>query len=439
MIGTGIFIVPAAMARQLPSPELIILVWVVAGVFTLAGALTYSELGSSLPETGGEYVYLRDAYGPFTAFLYGWCFFLVIKTGSIAAIATGFAKYAIPFLERFGASGAFLSEPAVSPWLVKGIAVLVIALLTAINCLSIRCAAWIQNIFTFLKAGAVVGLIAGSLLSQKGDLSHLSQTGAAMAVPALLTAFGAAMIQALWAYDGWNNLSFTAGEMKEPQKNIPLALLLGTGAVMLLYVAVNVAYMYLVPLAEMQKSERIASDAIRIFMGTAGVLLISGAIVLSSFGSANGTILSGARSHYALARDGLFFPYLAKVHPTFQTPAGSLVAQGAWASILALSGTYDSLLNYVMFVTCIFYTMVGFSIFIFRKKYPDTPRPYRTPGYPFTPAFFVLATILLVVNTFVTHPLQSALGIAFLLSGIPAWFYFSKARGERTARTGDSP
>jgi APA family basic amino acid/polyamine antiporter len=429
MIGTGIFIVPAKIADMLGSPWLIILVWIVAGIFTLAGALTYAELGSSYPRTGGEYVYLREAYGPFAAFLYGWSFFLVIKTGSIAAIATGFATYAVLF---------FTGTGAVDPMAVKYLAVLCIVTLTAVNICSIRCAAWIQNIFTFLKGAAIVFLIGGCFMSLKGNLAHFASregaifsqaAGASGLFPSLVIAFGASMISALWAYDGWNNLSFTAGEMKNPQKNVPLSLFLGTSIVMLLYVLANLAYLYLVPMDELRRSQRVASDAVGIFMGAGGALLIGGAIAASSFGSANGTILSGARSHFALARDGLFFSVLAQIHPRFQTPYGSLLIQGAWASILAYSGTYDQLLNYVMFISCIFYAMVGASVFIFRRKDPDLPRPYRTTGYPLTPLFFVLSTLLLVISTFQARQAESLVGLLFLASGVPAYFFFRKRRG----------
>lgn len=434
VIGSGIFLVPSDIAKAVSTPLLIISVWVVSGLLAFLGALTYAELGAAIPKAGGPYVVLKEAYGRPVGFLFGWVTFLVIQTGSVAAVAVAFAKY----LGYFFPLDSFVLMPAIPigsgifafKMQITGIelsAIGGILLLSGINAVSVSFGAKVQNLFTILKSLAILGLVAaGFMLGSPHGGASLSSNHV-LGLP-LLSAFGIAMVAALWAYDGWNNISFIAGEVKEPHTTIPKSLFLGTASVIAIYVVTNLAYLYILSPEAMAQSTLVAADVAKSFMGNMGGGLISAAILVSTFGCVNGMILSGPRVYFAMARDGLFFSKVGEVHPKFLTPALSICLQAIWASLLTLSGSYDQLFTYVMFTAWVFYGMTGASIFIFRKKAPDMPRPYKTWGYPIVPLIFVLVSGFLVINTLIAKPLESLAGLGILLAGIPVYLFWQRKK-----------
>ncbi len=423
IIGTGVFLKTSSMSLLVGSPGTVLLIWVVAGLLSLAGALAYSELGSLMPDAGGEYVYLKRGYGDLWAFLYGWMRFWIGSPGSIAAYAVG----AMTFL------GAAVDLAPVGG--KAGGAVIVIIVFSSINCLSIAVGGRLNSILTGLKLLMILGLSAGVFLfGSTGSAAHFSETAPGQTGFAGWAAFGSATLAALWAYDGWNNLPMVAGEIKNPQRNIPLALGLGMLAILGIYGLANVAYFYALPFSEILSANSnvnpdalpVATKAAMTFLGEAGVSVLSGAFVFSALGAMNGSIMTGARVPYAMARDGLFFKKLANVNDATLVPVSSVVVQGAVAMLLALSGTFDQLTNYVVFSSWIFYAMVTGVVFVLRKRMPDTPRPYKALGYPVIPALFIFLAVLLLVNTLIESPQESSIGLLFILAGIPVFFVFKK-------------
>lgn len=428
VIGSGIFLVPNTIAAQVGSFGLIIAVWLVSGLLSLFGALSYAELGGMIPHAGGQYAYLREAYGKFPAFLFGWTEFLVIKAGSIAAVAVAFALYVGYFIPdafqpifhrtvtlKFGFTFAIEDIG------VKLVAIGCIALLTAVNYLGVKLGGWVQNIFTFLKVAALAGLIILTFIA-----GHAAPVAFKPILPEqfsvnLLSAFGVAMVAALWAYDGWNNTTYVAAEVREPQKNIPRALFLGTTLVVIIYLAANWAYAYVLPLAAIAKSNLVAADAMKSFLGPTGGAFISAAVMISTFGTVNGMILSGPRVTYAMARDKIFFKNMGTVHPRFRTPHISIIVQGIWSALLTLSGRFDQLFTYVIFAAWIFYAMTTAGVFVLRKKWPLVNRPYKTWGYPWIPSAFILVSILFVINTLITDPRDSLFGLGIVALGVPVY------------------
>jgi APA family basic amino acid/polyamine antiporter len=423
IIGTGVFLKTSTMAVLVGSPTTVLLIWVVAGLLSLAGALAYAELGTLMPNAGGEYVYLREGYGDMWAFLYGWMRFWIGAPGSIAAYAVG----AMTFM-----SGAidlsFIGGKAAG-------AVIVIIIFSSINCLNIAFGGRINAIMTGLKLLIIIGLALGVLLaSDGGSLSHFSETTPGLSGFAGWSAFGSATLAALWAYDGWNNLPMVGGEIKNPQRNIPLSLGLGMLTILAIYLIANIAYFYALPFAEILTSNSdtfpdalpVATKAAMTFLGTSGVTILSAAFVFSALGAMNGSIMTGARVPYAMAKDGLFFKQLASLHQTTMVPMVSIIVQGAVAMVLALSGTFDQLTNYVIFSAWIFYAMVTGVVFVLRKRLPDAPRSYRTLGYPLVPLIFIILATLLLINTVIESPRESTIGLVFILSGIPVYFLFKK-------------
>jgi basic amino acid/polyamine antiporter, APA family len=426
-VGTGIFITTGDIAKSLPHPGLILLVWLVGGLLTLAGALTYAELGVLFPRAGGIYHFLKQAYGPLWGFLYGWACFLVIMSGGIAAIAVGFGEYLGSFLPFFSTQHVLLSVAIGSwVWTLSGgqvAAATATILLTAINYVGLREGTWVQNLLTIVKVGAIVGFAAlGLLVTPKVAATlygPLPSTG-------LLTAFGVGMIAALWTYDGWYGLALSAGEVRTPERNLPRGLVWGTVAVIAMYVLLNLVYLRALPVAAMAATPRIGETAAAALFGAVGGRLVSAVVLVSAFGCLAATILYAARIYLPMAQDGLFFHALAGIHPRHHTPGRCLLAQGAWSALLAVSGTYSQLYTYAIFAATLFHVATGAAVFVLRRTQPTLPRPYRVWGYPIVPALFILASGVLVVNTLVEQPLQSLWGLGLVALGLPAYAYWRR-------------
>lgn len=416
MIASAIFIVPATVAAAVPGSATMTLVWAVGGVVSLLGALSIAELAAAYPEAGGQYAYLREAYGPVWAYLYGWANFSVINTASIAAIAVGFARYVGFFVP--------LSEV-----LIRLIAVLSIVGLTILNCRGVRLGATTQNILTILKMAAVLGLVLTSFALSGGSASNLQPLwppGNGMGQ--WLGPFGVAMVSVLWAYDGWIETTYVGSEIVNPGRNLPRSIILSTIIVIAVYVLTSIAYVYVLGQPAMARSALVASDAAQVTIGAAGAALVVIAILVSTTGANNGIVLTAARIPYAMARGGLFFRAQGTVHSRFATPTVALVTQGAVASVLALLGTYDKLITYVVFAQFVFYALSAAAVIRLRYTHPEVPRPYKTWGYPVTPVVFIAFALWLVGNTIVETPRESAVGAALILVGLPGYFYWRKNR-----------
>ncbi len=413
MIGSGIFIVPAAIAFALPSSLMMTLVWVVGGAVSLFGALSVAELGAMMPRAGGQYVYLREAYSPLWGFLYGWAAFFVINTGSIAAVAVTFAAY-LGYFFPLGALG------------LKAIAIASVLLLSAANCFGIKAGALIQNGFTIVKILALALLALLCFVLSGGSVSNLSPVLPHMAFPGLLGPIGVALVAVLWSYDGWIEITYVAGEVKDPQRILPRALLLSTAAVIALYVVVNLGYMFVLSPSAIARSPLVASDAAVTILGPAGAAFIAAVVILSTFGTNNGFIFTCPRIYYAMAKEGLFFRWLAHIHPRYHTPVQSLLVQGLLASAFILTGTFEQLTTYVVFASFLFYAMSAGAVMILRRRSPGRARPYRTWGYPVTPVIFILISAFLVVAAIVERPADSAIGAGIIALGIPAYFYWRR-------------
>jgi APA family basic amino acid/polyamine antiporter len=434
MIGGGIFVVPSIMLRQLGAPLLVIVVYVLAGALSLFGALGYAELGAALPQAGGEYVYMHRAYGPAMGFLYGWTQFVVAKSGSIATIAAGFFLYLAYFFP--GLKGVLWEAPvqiarhSLRLQLTGGQvgAALLVLFLSGLNVLGVRRSGRTQTFFTAAKLLVLFVIIVLGLALGHGSFAHFGTHVPSAAQGNLLAALGAATVAALWAYDGWNNLSMVAGEVENPRRNMPIALILGTLLVIAVYVLVNIAYFYVLTPAHIASTTTVAADTARQFMGRAGGAFVAIGVMISSFAALNGSILSGSRVPFAQARDGLFPQFLAEVHPRFHTPAAAIAAQSAIAALLALTGQYEGLFTKVIFAEYFFYALVTTGIFILRRRMPQLERPYRTWGYPIVPAIFVALSALVLVNTLRQQWSDSVWGVVFVGSGIPAYFLWKMWR-----------
>jgi APA family basic amino acid/polyamine antiporter len=500
VIGSGIFRKPGVMAAQLGSPELLLLVWLLAGVITLFGALTNAEIAGLIPETGGQYVYFERMYGPFFAFLYGWALFAIIQCGSIAAVAFVFAEYAAQFapLPEFSAAVAawsfhlpFIGD--VTPLAdigTKALAAALILLLTAVNFIGVRFGGLVQNVFTVAKVAAMLLLVLGAFLftdgpggrgaatattspdpirtnipqaghpdgvAMNGDggvAAAPSQRGGATALGgfALVAAIAAALQGAFWSYDGWNKLTYIAGEVKSPQRNIPLGLLWGMLIVTAIYLLMNLAYAWVLPIEEMAGSKLVAADvAERIAPG--GGRWIAAAVMISTFGAANAIILATARVYFSMARMNVFPRFIGRAHPRFHTPGASLVAQGFWSVALLFSGTFDMLTDTLIFVTWIFYVAGAYGVFVLRRKMPGAPRAYKVPGYPLVPWLFILFALAFLGFT-IRHDfaayhaavvagqpalLNSVFGVALVLAGAPVYFFYRSRALPPVPRKGENP
>ncbi len=452
VIGSGIFRKPGVMAAQLGSPELLMLVWVLAGVITLFGALTNAEIASLIPETGGQYVYFERMYGPFFAFLYGWAVFTIIQSGSIAAVAYVFAEYATQFvrLPEF--------SPTVADWHfhlwgigditplkeigTKGLAAALIIFLTAVNYLGVRFGGLVQNIFTVAKVAAMLLLVLGAfVLSTTGSVAHFITPSATVHLSGLglFAGIAAALNGAFWAYDGWNKLTYIAGEVKQPQRNIPLGLVWGMVIVTAIYLLMNLAYLWVLPVDMMAKSRLVAATvAGRVF--TNGGFWVAALVMISTFGTTNAIILATARVYFSMAQKNVFPRFLGNVHPRFHTPGASLAVQGVWSVMLLFSCTFDTLTDTLIFVTWIFYAAGAYGVFVLRKKMPAAPRAYRVPGYPIVPWIFILFALTFLGFTFYNDLrtyreavaagkpalINSVFGVALVLVGTPVYFFYRR-------------
>lgn len=414
-IGSGIFLTPSLIAHQLQSPVWILLAWVVGGLMALAGALTLSEVGAMMPEAGGIYVFLNRAYGSLAGFLFGWAYFLVANTGSLAALGIAFATY-LSYIVPMSGTGILLTA-------IAGIIVL-----TAINVLGVKAGGIFSDIFTVLKLAGIAGLIAvGFIFGSSGTTDFTATPGA---LPGGWdNAFALAMVGVLWSIGGWQHATFTAAEAKNPQRDLPRAMILAAAIITLLYILVVVSLLFMMTPAQMGASAHPAADAVGSVLGSAGGIAIALAVFISTFGTTGIYTLTAPRIYYAMAKNGLFFQKIAELHPRYQTPAFAIITQAIWAIVLILFwGTFENLISYVVFTDWIFYAMAGASIFILRRKEPDAHRPYRTPGYPWVPLFFVVVAAWFVLNTIVTKPEQAGAGIGFLALGVPVFYMWRNRR-----------
>ncbi|MEK7409327.1 MAG: amino acid permease [Acidobacteriota bacterium] len=429
VIGSGIFLVPKDMIQHVGSPGMVFLVWVAGGLLSLAGALSYAELAAAMPEAGGEYVFLREAYGPFWGFLYGWTQMWVAKSGSIATLATAFFVYLAnfhPALERVFYALPLPVGPGGGPLELRYgqvLAVAVILFLAAVNYLGVRVGGRVQVAVTVIKLGLIAGIVLIGLAWGQGTVSHF-RTG--IAVGGGVAGFFAALVAALWAYDGWNNVSMVSSEIRSPQRSLPVALIGGTLVVIGVYLLANLAYFFVLPAAQVAASERVAAEMMRAVLGDYGAAAVSVAAMVSIFAALNGSILSGARVPYAMARDGLFFRSFSRVHPAFATPGISILGLSAWGALLVFSGRYEELFRYVIFASWILYGMTAAAVLVLRVRRPELRRPYRTVGYPVLPALFVLGALSVVFYTFLNFPRESILGIALIFLGIPFYVYWKR-------------
>jgi APA family basic amino acid/polyamine antiporter len=413
-IGSGIFLTPSQIAGHLYSPWLILLIWGIGGIVTLTGALTFAELGAMFPSAGGVYVYLKEAYGDLFGYLYGWAYLLVICSGAIAALSIAFAYY-LGFLIPLGDTG------------IKVVGVTAIVVVTMINIIRVKAGEVFSNIFTGLKLIGVAGVILiGFLMGNPGLIRHPAST--AVSSDNLLVAFGLALIGVLWSYGGWQHASFVAGEAKDARRMVPRAMIVGALVVALVYLLTNLAYLFLLPVDKIVGSESLAADAVSSVIPFGGIL-IAIVIAISVIGTAGIYTLSSPRIYYAMADDGIFFKKLAWIHPRFRTPVNAIVTQSVWAIILLLFwGTFEDVITYVVFIDWIFFGLTAFSVYIFRLTRKDIARPYKTLGYPITPAVFIIVSSFFVVNTLIEKPKQAWAGLIFMAVGILLFIHFKRKR-----------
>ncbi len=473
MIGSGIFIVSADIARLVNSPALLIGAWVITGIMTIIAALAYGELAAMMPRAGGQYVYLREAMGPLWGFLYGWTLFLVIQTGTIAAVAVAFGKFLGVFFPDISSSNWILHLVHVPRFAIGPVelgnmdigintqnivAIGVVMILTIINIFGVKVGAIIQNVFTFTKTFALFGLITlGFFIGQNAEAlaanftdfwrnasfsaEHMILVGGTGSVTLVgtITILAVAQVGSLFAAEAWNNVTFTAGEVKNPKRNLPLSLAMGTGIVILLYIAANIAYLTVLPLIgdpeaanpigrgiQHAAEDRVGTAVMQVIFGPQGAAIMAIAILISTFGAANGILLSGARVYYAMAKDGLFFRRVGHLHPRYNTPATSLIVQGFWTCVLCISGTYGQLLDYIVFAVLVFYILTISSVFILRKKQPNAPRPYKAFGYPILPALYILMALYIDFVLLLYKPQYTWPGLIIVLMGIPVYLLWSR-------------
>lgn len=457
MIGSGIFIVAADVSRQLPSPGLFFLSWIISALLTVIAAVSYGELAGMMPKAGGQYVYLREAFGPLFGFLYGWTLFLVIQTGTLAAVGVAFAKFLGVFapwvstktvLIDLGTFSVFGHATTFTVSSAQFVAIAVVVFLSIVNVFGLSVGAGVQNVFTVLKTAALLGIV---LLGAAWAFRHPVPASSAQGFwqgahwdLATLTLLAVALVGPLFSSDAWNNVTFTGSEVINPKRNLPLALFIGTSTVCAIYVACNWAYYRVLPYygaaygGPLQQGmphaaeDRVATAAMQVMLGGHGAGLMAAAIMIATFGCINGMVLAGARVYYAMADDGLFFARVGKVHPRYHTPAASLVVQAVWASMLTLTGTYSELLDYVIFAVVFFYILTIAGIFRLRRTRPAAPRPYRAWGYPVLPALYIAFATFIELALLTHKPLRSIAGLSIVAVGIPVYYVWRK-RGSQAA------
>jgi APA family basic amino acid/polyamine antiporter len=468
MIGSGIFIVSAEIAREVNSPALLIGAWLVTGFMTIVGALSYGELAAMMPKAGGQYVYLRESLGSLWGFLYGWTLFLVIQTGTVAAVGVAFGKFMGYFFPSIAADNwifhiAHVKPIPIGPMVLGNMdvglntqnlcGIVIVVFLSVLNIFGLKLGAAVQNLFTIAKVSALAGLvIAGVFVARNAqaiaanfvnfwrmDFPHSATGTVAGPFVGVLTILAVAQVGSLFSADAWNNVTFTAGEVKNPKRNLPLSLAVGTGVVILLYIAANFIYLAHLPFdgnpagadvvsrgIKYAASDRVGTAVLQQMFGSSGAALMAIAILISTFGCCNGLILSGARVYYAMAKDGLFFKSTGKVHPTYHTPKNALIVQGIWTCVLCLSGTYGQLLDYIIFAVLVFYILTIAGLFVLRRTQPQAERPYRAIGYPILPAIYIVMALFIDVVLLRYKPQYTWPGLIIVLLGIPVYFVWSR-------------
>jgi basic amino acid/polyamine antiporter, APA family len=427
VIGSGIFLVPRTMIQRVGSVEAVFAVWIAGGLLSLAGALSYAELAAALPEAGGEYAFLREAYGPIWGFLYSWTQLWVAKSGSIATLATGFFLYLTVFFEPL--KGVFYTVPLPigphgGPLEIQYGQLFAIALILSLGWLNyygVKLGGNVQVAVTFVKVALIAAIVLTGFI-----FGHAHAPDTAAVAPLTFSGFIAALVAALWAYDGWNNVSMVSSEIKDPQKNLPRALIGGTLCVVAIYMLANAAYFHVMSPSEVAGSTRVAAEMMRKIFHAPGASAVSIAAMISIFAALNGSILSGARVPYAAARDGLFFSAVARVHPVHHTPGASIILLSLWSCLLVLSGKYDDLFNLVIFASWILYGMTAAAVLVLRKKQPHLLRPYRTLGYPVVPVLFIFGAVILLTTTAIERPRESAMGLGLIVLGVPFYAYWKQ-------------
>ena len=432
IIGSSIFLTAKDIAGPLPQPMLFLLVWVIGGIISLFGCVAFAELGSMFPESGGQYVYLREAYGDLVAFLYGWMLFAVANGGTIAALSVASAAYTGQVFPIISQEHVVLSLAGVTITRAHLFGLFLIFVLTYVNVVGLRWGTLLQNLSTWTKFAAMAAFVILGFAIGKGDWSHFRSNGVSLTMglhPAqLISAMGIALIAVFWAYDGWVYITWVAGEVKEPRRNVPLAMVLGVLVVGVIYMAMNVTYLYALPLNQIAQHETIAHAAAAALFSPHAAVWLSLMIAVSCFSAAATCTLSGARVYLAMAQDGVFFKRMAVIHPKWRTPAFSLVGQGVWAALLTLSGRYDQLYTYVIYGMVLSYTLTVIGMFLLRWRRPDIPRPYRCTGYPWLPAIYVLVGTAWTLNTIITRPTQAFWGTAIVLVGVPGYLYWKRRK-----------
>lgn len=431
MIGSGIFIVSTDIAKQVNSTLLLLIVWIVAGLMTITGALCYGELAASIPETGGQYIFLKKIWGPLVGFLYGWTLFLVIQSGTIAAVSVAFAKFTGILIPFFKPSNLIINSCIIKISTQQILAIFLISSLTYINTKGIKNGVILQNLFTSTKIISLLGVIAcGLFIGFRQDIFHMNFSHF-WSLPYnpknVFSLVSVALVGALFSADSWNNVTFIASEIKNPERNLPLALLSGTGLVILLYLLTNCAYLTVLPLHKIQipNGEIVAASMMSAIFGNMGKIAISAIILISAFGCVNGIILSGARVIYAMSKDKLFFKKLSVLDEKHNVPSNALIFQGIWASILVLSGSYSQLLDYIIFAALVFYILTVSGIFVFRRKYPEVQSSYKVVFYPYLPILYCLTATFVAFNLLIYKPAYTWSGLYIVVSGIPIYYIWN--------------
>ena len=431
IIGSSIFLTAKDIAGPLPNPTLFFLVWVLGGVISLCACVAFAELGSMFPDSGGQYIYLREAYGDLVAFLYGWMLFTVANGGTIAALSVASAAYMGNIIPAISEERVILSLAGVPFTRAHAVGLILIAILTYVNVVGLRWGALLQNVSTWTKFIAMAAFVVLGFAIGKGHWSNFSAQapgGLTMGLSPgqLISALGVGLIAVFWAYDGWVYITWVAGEVKNPRRNVPLAMVLGVLAVGVIYLAMNMTYVYALPLHEIAKYETIAHAAATKLFSPAAAGWLSAMIAISCFSAAAACTLSGSRVYLAMARDGVFFRRMAVIHPKWRTPAFSLIGQGIWAAVLTMSGRYDQLYTYVIFGMVLSYTLTVIGLFVLRWKKPDVPRPYRCTGYPWLPAIYILVGVAWTLNTILQRPTEAFWGATIVLIGVPGYLYWKR-------------
>jgi APA family basic amino acid/polyamine antiporter len=439
IIGSSIFLTAKDIAGALPQPMLFLLVWVLGGVVSLFGCVAFAELGSMFPDSGGQYVYLREAYGDMPAFLYGWMLFSVANGGTIAALCVASAAYMGQILPVISQEHVVLTLVGITLTRAHLVGLFLIAVLTYVNVVGLRWGALLQNLSTWTKFFAMAAFVVLGFAIGKGHWTNFGAHGVGLTMGLgpgqFISAMGIGLIAVFWAYDGWVYITWVAGEVKEPRRNVPLAMVLGILVVGVIYLAMNVTYVYAMPVSEIAKHETIAHAAAGALFSPHAALWLSATIAVSCFSAAATCTLSGARVCLAMAQDGVFFRRMAEIHPKWRTPTFGLIGLGIWSAVLALSGRYDQLYTYVIYGMVLSYTMTVIGLFVLRWKRPDIPRPYRCTGYPWLPGIYVLVGAAWTLNTIITRPTEAFWGTVIVLLGVPGYLYWK--RSSKALRTGN--